>query len=154
MRATATATRPGAGPATPAGGGGGGDASPPPGAPRGAPPGPGAVGAAVDEVWRRREEGRLRTPAGVLVCPRRRPPDRMTDPGGLHAAGRRRPPLTPSEARALAAELAPAHDLRWLWRRFEGYRRRRGGELRDERRAFAGFARKCQRDRAGGAPWA
>src|SRR4051794_35270368 len=113
-----------------------------------------AVVAAVAHVWRRREEGRLRNPAGLLVCLLRRPPDRLTDPGGLHAAGRRRPPLTPGEARALAAELAPAHDLRWLWRRFEGYRRRRGVELRDERRAFAGFARKCQRDRAGGAPWA
>ena len=81
-------------------------------------------------------------------------PTGSTGPHGLHAAGRWRPPLTPGEARALAAELAPAHDPRWLWRRFEGYRRRRGVELRDERRAFAGFARKCQRDRAGGAPWA
>jgi hypothetical protein len=113
-----------------------------------------AVVAAVDHVWRRREEGRLRNPAGLLVCLLRRPPDRLTGPHGLHAAGRWRPPLTPGEARALAAELAPAHDPRWLWRRFEGYRRRRGVELRDERRAFAGFARKCQRDRAGGALWA
>ena len=116
--------------------------------------GTGPVVAAVDHVWRRREEGRLRNPAGLLVCLLRRPPDRLTGPHGLHAAGRWRPPLTPGEARALAAELAPAHDPRWLWRRFEGYRRRRGVELRDERRAFAGFARKCQRDRAGGAPWA
>ena len=107
-----------------------------------------------NHVWRRREEGRLRNPAGLLVCLLRRPPDRLTGPGGLHAAGRWRPPLTPGEARALAAELAPAHDPRWLWRRFEGYRRRRGLELRDERRAFAGFARKCQRDRTGGVPWA
>ena len=90
-------------------------------------------------------------PAGLPPAPTARP---ARGPHGLHAAGRWRPPLTPGEARALAAELAPAHDPRWLWRRFEGYRRRRGVELRDERRAFAGFARKCQRDRAGGAPWA
>ena len=113
-----------------------------------------AVVAAVDHVWRRREEGRLRNPAGLLVCLLRRTPDRLAAPHGLHAAGRWRPPLTPGEARALAAELAPAHDPHWLWRRFEGYRRQRGVELRDERRAFAGFARKCQRDRAGGGPWA
>src|SRR4051794_17025275 len=113
-----------------------------------------SVVAAVDHVWRQREEGRLRSPAGLLVCLLRRPPDRLTSPHGPHAAGRWRPPLTPGEARALAAELAPAHDPRWLWRRFEGYRRQCGVELRDERRAFAGFARKCQRDRAGGAPWA
>ena len=56
---------------------------------------------------------------------------------------------------ALGAPGSPLHhDPRWLWRRFEGYRCRRGVELRDERRAFAGLARKCQRDRAGGTPWA
>src|SRR3954451_16360303 len=113
-----------------------------------------AVVAAVAHVWRQREEGRLRNPAGLLVCLLRRPPNRLAGPEGLHAAGPWGPPLTAREARALAAELAPAHDPGWLWRRFEGYRRRRGVELRDERRALEGFARKCQRDRAGGAPWA
>src|SRR4051794_18568690 len=33
-----------------------------------------AVAAAVAHVWRRREEGRLRNPAGLLVCLLRRPP--------------------------------------------------------------------------------
>ena len=37
------------------------------------------VVAAVDHVWRRREEGRLRNPAGLLVCLLRRPPDRLPD---------------------------------------------------------------------------
>src|SRR3954447_20204601 len=75
--------------------------------------GTGPVVAAVDHVWRQREEGRLRNPAGLLVSLLRRPPDRLAAPHGLHATGRWRPPLTPGEARALAAELAPAHDPRW-----------------------------------------
>src|SRR5206468_3499734 len=39
-----------------------------------------AVVAAVDHVWRRREEGRLRSPAGLLVYLLRRPPDRLAGP--------------------------------------------------------------------------
>ena len=57
-------------------------------------------------------------------------------------------PLAAEEARALAAELAPSHNPHWLWQRFQGYRRQCGIELHDEHRAFAGFARKCQRDHA------
>ena len=36
---------------------------------------------------------------------------------------------------------------------FESYRRQCGAELRDERRAFAGFARKCQRDHTRATSW-
>ena len=53
----------------------------------------------------------------------------------------------------MAAELAPSHNPHWLWQRFEGYRRQCGVELHNERRAFAGFARKCQRDYARHGCW-
>ena len=102
---------------------------------------------AVAHVWRQREKGRVRNPGGLLASLLRRPQGRLT-PEGLHAARPWRLPLTAEEARALAAELAPSHNPHWLWQRFQGYRRQCGVELRDERRAFAGFARKCQRDHA------
>ncbi len=53
----------------------------------------------------------------------------------------------------MAAELAPSHNPYWLWQRFEGYRQQCGVELHDERRAFAGFARKCQRDQVRHGSW-
>jgi hypothetical protein len=77
----------------------------------------------------------------------------LRNPAGLLAARPWRLPLAAEEARAMAAELAPSHNPYWLWQRFESYRRQCGVELHDERRAFAGFARKCQRDHTRGASW-
>ncbi len=107
---------------------------------------------AVAHVWRQREKGRLRNPGGLLASLLRRPQGRLT-PEGLHAARPWRLPLEAEEARAMAAELAPSHNPHWLWQRFEGYRRQCGAELHDERRAFAGFARKCQRDQIRRGSW-
>ena len=53
----------------------------------------------------------------------------------------------------MAAELAPSHNPHWLWQRFESHRRQCRVELHDERRAFAGFARKCQRDHTRHGSW-
>ena len=53
----------------------------------------------------------------------------------------------------MAAELAPSHNPHWLWQRFESHRRQCGAELHDERRAFAGFARKCPRDQIRRRSW-
>jgi hypothetical protein len=100
---------------------------------------------AVAHVWRQREKGRLRNPGGLLASLLRRPQGRLT-PEGMHATRPWRLPLEAGEARAMAAELAPSHNPYWLWQRFESYRQQCGAELHDERRAFAGFARKCQRD--------
>jgi hypothetical protein len=107
---------------------------------------------AVAHVWQQREKGRVRNPGGLLASLLRRPQGRLT-PEGLHAARPWRLPLGAEEARTMAAELAPSHNPHWLWQRFEGYRRQCGAELHDERRAFAGFARKCQRDHTRGASW-
>ena len=107
---------------------------------------------AVAHVWQQREKGRVRNPGGLLASLLRRPQGRLT-PEGLHAARPWRLPLAAEEARAMAAELAPSHNPHWLWQRFESYRRQCGVELRDERRAFAGFARKCQRDQTRRASW-
>src|SRR5215207_6588241 len=101
---------------------------------------------AVAHVWQQREKGRVRNPGGLLASLLRRPQGQLT-PEGLHATQPWRLPLAAEEARAMAAELAPSHNPHWLWQRFESHRRQCGVELRDERRAFAGFARKCQRDR-------
>ena len=87
------------------------------------------------------------TRGGLLASLLRRPQGRLT-PENLHATRSWRLPLAAEEARAMAAELAPSHNPYWLWQRFESYRRQRGVELRDEHRASAGFARKCQRDQA------
>ena len=100
---------------------------------------------AVAHVWQQREKGRVRNPGGLLASLLRRPQGQLT-PEGLHATRPWRLPLAAEEARAMAAELAPSHNPHWLWQRFESHRRQCGVELRDERRAFAGFARKCQRD--------
>jgi hypothetical protein len=107
---------------------------------------------AVAHVWQQREKGRVRNPGGLLASLLRRPQGRLT-PEGLHAARPWRLPLAAEEARAMAAELAPLHNPHWLWQRFESYRRQCGAELHDERRAFAGFARKCQRDQARHGSW-
>jgi hypothetical protein len=107
---------------------------------------------AVAHVWQQREKGRVRNPGGLLATLLRRPEGRLT-PQSLHAARPWRLPLAAEEARAMAAELAPSHNPHWLWQRFEGYRRQCGAELHDERRAFAGFARKCQRDQAQRGSW-
>jgi hypothetical protein len=108
---------------------------------------------AVAHVWQQRERGRLRNPGGLLASLLRRPEGRLS-PQSLYAARPWRLPLVAEEARAMAAELAPSHNPHWLWQRFEGYRRQCGAELHDERRAFAGFARKCQRDHTRHASWA
>ena len=100
---------------------------------------------AVAHVWQQREKGRVRNPGGLLASLLRRPQGQLT-PEGLHAPRPWRLPLAAEEARAMAAELAPSHNPYWLWQRFESYRRQCRVELHDERRAFAGFARKCQRD--------
>jgi hypothetical protein len=107
---------------------------------------------AVAHVWQQREKGRVRNPGGLLASLLRRPQGQLT-PEGLHAARPWRLPLAAEEARAMAAELAPSHNPHWLWQRFESHRRQCGVELRDERRAFAGFARKCQRDQARRGSW-
>src|SRR4051794_37256824 len=54
--------------------------------------GTGPVVAAGDHVWRQREGGRLRNPAGPPGCPPRRPPDPPAGPGGRPRAGPRGPP--------------------------------------------------------------
>jgi hypothetical protein len=107
---------------------------------------------AVAHVWQQREKGRVRNPGGLLASLLRRPQGRLT-PEGLHSARPWRLPLEAEEARAMAAELAPSHNPHWLWQRFKGYRRQCGAELHDERRAFAGFARKCQRDQIRRGSW-
>lgn len=109
--------------------------------------GTGPVVQAVAHVWRQREKGRVRNPGGLLASLLRRPQGRLTL-DSLHAARPWRLPLEAEEARSMAAALAPSHNPHWLWQRFESYRRQCGVGLHDERRAFAGFARKCQLDQA------
>jgi hypothetical protein len=107
---------------------------------------------AVAHVWQQRERGRVRNPGGLLASLLLRPQGQLT-PEGLHATQPWRLPLAAEEARAMAAELAPSHNPHWLWQRFESHRRQCGVKLHNERRAFAGFARKCQRDQARHTSW-